>query len=124
MKLRYAPARLVRQLALLLGMLTFLVFLGLQPLPVSADSSSFVRIINASPDAATVDVFVDGAKLVGNNDFATVTDYLQLPPGRHKVQAALIGKGIGAAIISQTLSVRAGIAYTVAALGTRATGFR
>src|SRR5260370_18243173 len=105
MKLRYAPARLVRQLALLLGMLTFLVFLGLQPLPVSADSSSFVRIINASPDAATVDVFVDGAKLVGNNDFATVTSYLQLPPGRHKLQAALIGKGLVSPTIIQTLSI-------------------
>src|SRR2546426_4684660 len=123
MRLRYALAPLVQQLALLSGMLVLLVFLGLQPLPVSADSPSFVRIINASPDVATVDVFVDGARLVGNTTFATVTDYLQLPPGHNKVQAALIGRGIGAVAISQTLSVRAGIAYTVAALGTKATGF-
>jgi sortase (surface protein transpeptidase) len=123
MKLRYAAARLVRQLASLAGMLTFLLFLGLQPLPVSAESSSYVRIIDASPDVATVDIFVDGVKLVGNNAFATVTDYLQLPPGRHKVQAALIGKGIGAASINQTLSLSTGVAYTVAALGTKATGF-
>jgi sortase (surface protein transpeptidase) len=81
-----------------------------------------VRIINASPDVATVDVFVDGTKLVGNDTFGTVTDYLQLPQGRHKVQAALLVKGIGATAISQTLTVSAGVAYTVAALGTRATG--
>src|SRR5260221_2990934 len=123
MRLRHALARLVRHLALLSAMLIFLIFLGMRPLPVSADSPSFVRIINASPDVGTVVIFVDGAKLVGNNTFGMVTDYLQLPQGRHKVQAALIGRGIGAAIISQTLSVRAGIAYTVAALGTRATGF-
>src|SRR5260370_2358691 len=123
MRLRYTLGRLVRQLALVSGMLTFLVFLGMRPLPVFADSPSFVRIINASPDVATVDVFVDGARLVGNTAFATVTDYLQLPPGHHKVQAAFIGREIGAVAISQTLSVRAGIAYTVAALGTKATGF-
>src|SRR5260370_6254743 len=123
MRLRHALARLVRHLALLSAMLTFLIFLGMRPLPVSADSPSFVRIINASPDVGTVDIFVDGATLVGNNTFGMVTDYLQLPQGRHKVETALIGRGIGAAVISQTLSVRAGIAYTVAALGTRQNGF-
>lgn len=123
MRLRHALARLARYLALLSAMLTLLLFLGMRPLPVSADSPSFVRVIDASPDVGTVDIFVDGAKLVGNYIFGMVTDYFQLPPGPHKVQAALIGTGTGAPAISQTLSVRAGIAYTVAALGTRATGF-
>ena len=123
MRPRYALTRLVRRSALLFGTLTFLVFLGMQPLPVFADSPSFVRIINASPEVGTVDVFVDGVKLVGNSAFATITDYLQLPPGRHKVQAALIGKGVGAKTVSRTLSISAGVAYTVAALGTRAKGF-
>jgi len=38
------------------------------------------------------------------------------------VQIALVGKGINAAVISQTLSVSPGAAYTVAAVGTQATG--
>src|SRR6266480_463378 len=88
----------------------------------SAESPAFVRIVHASPDVGTADVFLDGTKLLSNFQFGTVTDYATIPPGPHKVQIALIGKGVGAAVISQTLSVSAGIVYTVAALGTKSTG--
>src|SRR6266480_3445478 len=121
MKLIYA--RLVRRVFLTFALLALLLLLGTQALPASAASPSFVRLLNASPDVGTVDVFVDGAKFLGNARFATVTDYLQLPAGHHSVQAALIGKGIGARVITQRLSVQPGTAYTVAAIGTKATGF-
>ncbi len=121
MKLIYA--RLVRRVFLTFSLLALLLFLGAQVLPASAESPSFVRIVNASPDVGTVAVFVDGAKFLSSAMFAIVTDYLQLPAGRHRVQVALIGKGIGARVIAQSLSVQAGIAYTVAAIGTKATGF-
>ncbi len=122
MKLIYA--RLVRRVFLTFGLLALLLLLfGAQALPVSAEGPSFIRLVNASSDVGTVDVFVDGAKFLGNARFATVTDYLQLPAGNHSVQAALIGKGIGARVIIQRLSVQPGTAYTVAAIGTRATGF-
>ena len=125
MKLIYA--RLIGRVFFAFALLTLLLllFLGTQALPASASapSPSFVRLVNASPDVGTVDVFVDGAKFLGNARFATVTDYLQLPAGHHTVQAALIGKGIGAKVIIQRLSVQPGTAYTVAAIGTRATGF-
>jgi sortase (surface protein transpeptidase) len=39
------------------------------------------------------------------------------------VELALLGKGVGAAVIVQKLSVQAGAAYTVAAIGTKSTGF-
>ena len=105
------------------GLLALLLLLGTHALPVSAESPSFIRIVNASPDVGTVDVFVDGKKFLGNETYASVTDYLQLPAGQHSVQVALIGKGIGARVITQKLSVQSGTAYTVAATGTRATGF-
>jgi sortase (surface protein transpeptidase) len=81
-----------------------------------------VRLIQASPDVGTADVFVDGSKFLSSFAFATVTDYKQLPAGSHKVQLALIGKGPDAAVITYTLAVQAGLAYTVAAIGTKATG--
>ena len=121
MKLIYA--RLVRRVFLTFALLALLLLLGTQALPASAASPSFVRLVNASPDVGTVDVFVDGAKFLGNSRFSTVTDYLQLPAGHHNVQVALIGKGIGARVITQRLSVQPGTAYTVAAIGTMATGF-
>ncbi len=115
--------RLVQRVFLTFGLLALLLLLGTQTLPASAESPSFVRLVNASPDVGTVDVFVDGAKFLSNAMFATVTDYLHLPAGHHNVQVALIGKGIGARVITQRLSVQAGSAYTVAAIGTQATGF-
>src|SRR5690348_13521269 len=105
MKLIYA--RLVRRVFFTFALLALLLLLGTQTLPVSASaaSPSFVRLVNASSDVGTVDIFVDGAKFLSNEQYGSVTDYLQLPAGQHKVQVALIGKGIGASVFSQTLSV-------------------
>lgn len=115
-----------RRLLVMVGVLTLLAFAGAQVLPVSAagaDNMAFVRVVHASPDAGTVDVFVDGAKLLSNFQFATVTNYVSVPAGAHKIQVAPAGKGMSAAVITQTVSVNAGVPYTVAALGTKASGF-
>ena len=89
-----------------------------------ADSPSFVRIIHASPDIGSADVFVDGQHLLSNFQFGTVTPYVTLSPGPHHVQVALIGRGPGAAAINQNITVVSGDVYTVAALGTKAEGFK
>ncbi len=125
MNLLHILIRLARRgLLAFCALFALLALLGTQALPVSAATTpSFIRLINASPDAGTVDVFVDGAKFLGSARFASITDYLQLPSGPHKVELALLGKGTGAAVMVQKLSVQAGAAYTVAASGTKATGF-
>lgn len=102
----------------------FLVALAVMPAGASsAAMPAFVRVVHASPDIGTADVFLDGKTLLSNFAFGTVTGYATVPPGPHKVQVALIGKGIGASTITQTLNVSPGVAYTVAALGTKAMGF-
>lgn len=83
-------------------------------------SPSFVRIIHASPFVGTADVFVDGSKLLSSFPFGQITGYASIPPGPHKVQIALVGKGIGASALTETLSVSPGVAYTIAAIGTQA----
>jgi hypothetical protein len=80
-----------------------------------------VRVIHASPDIGTADVFVDGAQLLSSFQFGAVTDYASVPPGAHKVQIALVSKGINSAVLTQTLQVAPGVAYTVAATGTQST---
>ena len=125
MKLHPSLLRLVRlvyRLPLAIGILALLVCFGTQVLPASAQSPAFVRVIHASPDVGTADVFVDGAKLLSSFQFGSVTGYAAVPAGSHLVQIALVGKGINAAALSQTLSVSSGVAYTVAAIGTNATG--
>src|SRR5437588_7398682 len=107
----------------LLGICSLIAFSGAQKVSASsqATSPSFVRIIHASPFVGTADVFVDGSKLLSSFGFGAVTDYATVPPGPHKVQIALLGKGIGASALTETLSVNPGAAYTVAAIGAQAT---
>lgn len=113
---------LVGSLLLSLSISGLIASFGLQRAVASSSqpaSPSFVRIIHASPYVGTADIFVDGAKLLSSFGFGSVTGYATIPAGPHKVQIALVGKGFGAAVLTQTLSVKPGFAYTVAAIGTR-----
>jgi Domain of unknown function (DUF4397) len=124
-KLKRTLAFLVSHLFLglgIIGIVTFAALFGAQRDSASAQSPSYVRIIHASPDVGTADVFVDGTKLLSSFQFGAVTNYVAIPAGPHKVQIALVGKGINAAVISETLAVNPGVVYTVAAIGTQATG--
>jgi Domain of unknown function (DUF4397) len=106
----------------LLGMCSLATFFDAPKVSASAPqatSPSFVRIIHASPFVGTADVFLDGLQLLSSFGFGTVTGYATIPPGPHKVQIALVGKGIGASALAETLSVSPGVAYTVAAIGTQ-----
>jgi len=119
-KMKHTLTVLVSRLFLVLGVIgiiAFAAFFGIQRHSASAVSPSYVRIIHASPFVGTADVFVDGAKLLSSFQFGAVTDYVAVPAGPHKVQIALVGKGIGAAVISETLAVSPGVVYTVAATG-------
>ncbi len=96
------------------------LFMIVQSSPVAAETPAFIRVVHASPDVGTVDVFMDGKKLLSSFQYASVSNYLPLPSGPHTIKIALIGKGIGAPVITQTLPVDTGKAYTIAALGMQA----
>src|SRR6266849_8981769 len=113
---------LLSRISLVLGGLALLVLLGTQAVRTSAATPAYIRVIHASPAVGTADVFVDGNLLLSSFAFGAVTDYVPLPAGPHKVQIALVGKGIGAAVITQTLAVQPGVVYTAAAIGSQATG--
>lgn len=119
----YVFSRIVLRALVLCSLFSLLGLFSPLTQYASAQGMSYVRIVHASPDIGTADVFVEGTTLLTNFEFGTATGYVQVPPGTHKVQVALIGRGPNAAIISQDLTVEPGIAYTVAALGTKATGF-
>lgn len=120
MKMKRTLTYLVCSLFLAFGivcMIAFAALFGLQRQSASAASPSYVRVIHGSPFVGTADVFVDGSKLLSSFQFGAVTNYVAIPAGPHKVQIALVGKGIGASVISETLAVSPGVAYTVAATG-------
>ncbi|GHO46677.1 cell wall anchor [Ktedonospora formicarum] len=85
--------------------------------------TAMVRVVHASPDVGIVDVFVDGKELLRSFQFATVTEYLPLPAGTHSVELALLGKGVGASIVTENIEVKDGAAYTIVGLGTKSSGF-
>ncbi len=120
MRLRCSQALFVPFTPVILCMFVLLTVFGTQASAARAESPSFVRIIHASPFVGTADVFVDGSKLLSSFAFGSVTDYASIPPGPHKVQIALVGKGINASALSETLTVTPGVAYTVAAIGATA----
>lgn len=88
-----------------------------------ATGNSYVRVVHGAPGAGNVDVFVDGKKALSNVAFATVSAYEMWPAGSHTVKVAPAGQGVGAAVITQAEMTDAGDAYTLAAVGTKATGF-
>src|SRR5579859_6128297 len=109
-------------LLLVCGGLALLVLLAPGSGRAEAATPAYIRVIHASPAVGTADVFVDGNLLLSSFAFGSVTGYAPLPSGPHKVQIALVGKGIGAAVITQTLAVQPGVVYTAAAIGSQATG--
>ncbi len=106
-------------LPIMFALLINLGFVSVQAAQAAAsdDNASYVRVIHASPYVGTADVFVDGKMFLSSFQFATVTDYVKLPAGPHKVQIALVGKGINAAALTKDLQVGPGYTYTVAAVG-------
>jgi Domain of unknown function (DUF4397) len=103
-----------------MSVLAMLSFFSILPAHAnSVQNVSYIRVIHASPFVGTADVFVDGKMLLSSFQFGSVTDYVPLPAGPHRVQIAVVGKGINASVLSQDLSVQAGDVYTVAALGTQ-----
>src|SRR2546422_11086072 len=117
MRLRRSQPLLTHLTGLTFCMFTLLAFSSIQVPSVYAASPSFVRVIQPSPFVGTADVFVDGTKLLSSFAFGSVTDYAAIPAGPHNVQIALVGQGINASVINQTLAVTPGVAYTVAAIG-------
>lgn len=126
MKLKQFLTLLAYRSSLLLGVFALvLTYVLMQPASASAwaHNKAFVRVVHASPAAGNVDVFVDGDQQLSNVAFGTVSDYIPLAAGSHRIQVAPVGKGSTAAVITETLSLNAGVAYTVAALGTPSSGF-
>jgi hypothetical protein len=115
----------LRHVAAKMGVLFLIAAFAVQTLPAMAApaENAFVRVVHAAPAAGNVDVFVDGGKLLSNFAFGTVTGYVPVAAGPHRIQVAPAGKGIGGAVIDQTVSVDAGAVYTVAAIGADAKSF-
>lgn len=87
------------------------------PAAFAQGSAAKVRVIHASPDAPAVDVFVNGNAVLTNVGFFAASPYLDLAAGTYRVQVAPTGAGAGSAVIDANVTIEAGKAYTIAAVG-------
>jgi hypothetical protein len=89
----------------------------------AAPPVGFARIIHAAPSLGNADVFMDGMKLPASIAFGTITAYAPIPAGAHRIQVAPADRGVGAAVVDSTVTIAPQTPYTLAALGTTATGY-
>jgi hypothetical protein len=112
-----SPRSLLRRagLALALGAACLLAV----PVTAGAQSSAaLVRVAHFSPDAPAVDVYVDGDRVLSGVEYPAVSEYLELPAGSHELAVRPAGAAASSdPVIEATASVKAGAAYTVAAVG-------
>ena len=83
-----------------------------------ASAPARVRMLHASPDAPAVDVYTDGEQVLTDVAFGTITDYLEVPAGEHRIQVFAAGSdpaAPAAALVDVTLTFAEGTASTVAA---------
>ncbi len=119
------PSRttLARSILLMLSILALLVVFAAPNRSASAHSNAYVRVVHAAPGAPVVDVYVDGNKLLNDFTFGTVTGYVPVAEGSHRIQVAADGAKRSASVIDVTVSLAGGTYYTAAALGTATSGF-
>lgn len=87
-------------------------------LGIGQEGDACVNIIHASPDAPAVDVYVNGEKVLENVEFGQFSGWLPLAAGDYQVQVTASGDMPENAVIDTPLTIEAGNAYHVAAVGT------
>lgn len=77
---------------------------------------SQLRVAHLSPDAPAVDIWLDGARVLENVPFKTISHYLEINSGSRRVQVSPAG-ATTPIVIDATVPFEANEAYTVAATG-------
>nr|HET6900933.1 DUF4397 domain-containing protein [Ktedonobacteraceae bacterium] len=123
MKTIKSLATIARGMLIMLGVLALLITFAAPSRSASAHSNAYVRVVHAAPGAPIVDVYVDGSKLLNDFTFGSVTCYVAVAEGSHRIQVAADGSNRSASVIDVTVSLAGGTYYTAAALGTNSSGF-
>jgi hypothetical protein len=94
-----------------------LLLIAAGAMPVSAADDAMVRVLHGSPDAPSVDVFVDDAKVdaLSGAAFGDLTEYVAVPAGTYAVKVCATADSSVCPIGPIDLTLEAGTRYTVAA---------
>ena len=86
-------------------------------IPASAADDAMVRVLHGSPDAPSVDVFVNAGKVadLSGAEFGDLTEYVAVPGGTYSVKVCATADNTVCPIGPVDLTFEAGRKYTVAA---------
>lgn len=93
------------------------VALGALAAPVGAADDAMVRVLHGSPDAPSVDVFVNDAKVaaLSGAEFGDITSYVAVPGGTYSIKVCATADNTLCPIGPIDLTFAAGQKYTIAA---------
>jgi hypothetical protein len=85
--------------------------------PVAAADDAHVRVLHGSPDAPSVDVFVNDAKVdaLSGAEFGNITSYVKVPGGTYSIKVCATADNTICPIGPVDLTFEAGKKYTIAA---------
>jgi hypothetical protein len=92
-----------------------IVTVGANSAESGASEHAQLRVAHLSPDAPAVDVLVNGSAVLEGVEFGTISDYLQVPAGERTVTIQTSENET--VVFEGDVTVEAGTAYTVAAVG-------
>lgn len=81
------------------------------------NTTSYLRVLHASPDAPAVDVYVNNNPVIKNLKYKEFSQYLPVMPGRYNVKVFPAGQMMNP-VINSNILVPPMSAFTVAATGT------
>jgi uncharacterized protein GlcG (DUF336 family) len=116
-------ARLLAVCAMALGLLAVLAPAASASATVTS-STGWLRLANLSPGAPTFDIYLDpvgnmqATLVLRDISYGMVSGYQTVAAGGYTVTMRMAGKPASSSpVLSQTISVRAGHAYTIASMG-------
>lgn len=86
-------------------------------LGIGTDTDTCVNVIHASPDAPNVDIWVNGEPALTDVAYQDFSGWLALPAGEYHIVVTPTGESAESAVIDTTLTLEAGTAYHIAAVG-------
>lgn len=87
-------------------------------LGIGEDGDACVNVIHASPDAPAVDVYVNGDIALEGVEFTQFSGWLALPAGDYQIHVTAAGDMPENSVIDAEVTIEAGNAYHIAAVGT------
>jgi hypothetical protein len=76
---------------------------------------AFIRVAHGAPNAPNVDIYIDSKKVLDNVPYKAISQYKELPAGKHSVEVKVAGTR--KTVLKELITPEAGVYYTAVAHG-------